>query len=150
MRFAAIRHTTIMADVKSEKDEFKLASEMKKNFCDKTGKEINVAKTTNIIHKIGLIYRSRTPDKISLIKCVGLLNAAIFRNPSNVFQIKFELMEVCKHILQQANTMNQNADLLNKAEEAKASMAALRKEVKTFMKNSVPNIPTNVSRKNLQ
>ena len=129
-----------MSDVEeSYADEFKLAQQMKDTCCDESGKETNPAKAAEILHQIGLIYRKRSPDKISLIKSAGLLNAAIVRNPPNVSRIKSDRSELCRHILQTAQA-NQTADLIGKSERVKDSVTNLRNEVKKFLENKVPRI----------
>ena len=121
-------------------DEFRLAQQMKDTYCDESGKETNPAKAAEILHQIGLIYRKRSPDKISLIKSAGLLNAAIVRNPPNVSQIKSDLSELCRHILEQSNANNQTADLIGKSQQVKTSVIKLRNEVKEFLESKVPKI----------
>ena len=120
--------------------EFILAREMKEEYCDESGKETNPAKAAEILHRIGLIYRNRSPDKISLIKSAGLLNAAIVRNPPNVSQIKSDLSELCRHILKQSNASNQTAYLIGKSEQIKDLITKLRYEVKQFLKRKVPKV----------
>ena len=130
-----------MADAKERiEDEFRFARQMKDTCCDESGKETNPAKAAEILHQIGLIYRKRSPDKISLIKSAGLLNAAIVRNPPNVSQIKSDLSELCRHILQTAQANNQTADLIGKSEQIKSVIAELRNEVKVFLESKVPKI----------
>ena len=119
-------------------EEFQLARQVKENYCDETGKEINAAKAGEIFHEIGLIYSRRSPDKISLIKSVGLLNAAIVRNPSTISKIKTDLSRICQHILQQAGARVQNADLIQKAKQSKISISNLRKKVKKILLTSLP------------
>jgi len=79
-------------------EEQELAQQLKE-ICSKHSnglyQETDPAKGGEILHKIGLIYARRSPDKISLIKSVGLLNAAIVRNSSNVWQIKTDLVNLC-------------------------------------------------------
>ena len=99
-----------------------LARQLKDRYCDQSGIETDIKNSAKIIHQIGMIYRKRSPDKIALIKSAGLINAAIFRNPSNTSQIKSDLFELCRHILQQSDAKNQSADLIKKAEEVKASI----------------------------
>ena len=115
-----------------DEKEYRLAKTLRDNYCNKSGKEIDKAKTGEFLHKIGLVYRKRSPDKMSIIKSAGLFNAALARNPSNIFQIESDLVEICKHILQQANANNQNADLVEKAKEVKTLFSQLRKKSKTF------------------
>ena len=130
-----------MSDVEERyEDEVRLAQQMKDTCCDESGKEINPAKTAEILHQIGLIYRKRSPDKISLMKSAGLLNAAIVRNPPNVSQIISDLSELCRHILEQSNANNQTADLIAKSQQVKTSVIKLRNEVKEFLKSKVPKI----------
>jgi len=121
--------------------EVKLAKEMKEQCCDKQGKETKPAEAAEFIHKIGLIYRQKSPVKIALIKSAGLFNAAIVRNPSNVSQIKSDLYELCHHILQLANATKPNVDLIKKAENVKVLITKLRQEVAKCLENSVMKIP---------
>ena len=130
--------------------ELELARQMKDRYCDQSGKETDVENSAKIIHQIGMIYRKRSPDKIALIKSAGLINAAIFRNPSNASQIKSDLFELCRHILQQSNAKNQSADLIKKGEEVKASITALREEVNVFLTTKVPQVPNHATRQTAQ
>ena len=122
-------------------EEFNLARQMQAIFCNESGKETNAAEAGAILHKIGRVYRKRSPDKISIIKSVGLFNAAIFRNPSNITQVQSDLSEICQHTLQQAKAQMQDADLVKKADQIKLSIQELRNNVEVFLKNSVPKIP---------
>ena len=138
-----------MSDVeKRYEDEFRFARQMKDTCCDESGKETNPAKAAEILHQIGLIYRQRSPDKISLIKSAGLFNAAIVRNPPNVSQIKSDLSELCRHIIKQSNANNQTADLIGKSQQVKVSVTNLRNEVKVFLKSKVPKISEITSKTN--
>ena len=118
-------------------EELQLAQEMKENYCKasvgKQFKETEPEKAAEIIHKIALTYRRRSPDKISLIKCVGLLNAAIIRKPLNISQIEADLTEVCKDILEQANAKGHAADLMDKANRVKCEINFLRNEVDAYL-----------------
>ena len=120
--------------------EYGLAQQLK-NLCDDSGKEIDPSKSAAIIHELGLIYRQRSPDKFSLIRSAGLLNAAIVRKPSDVSQIEQDLTDLCKHILQQAEAANQTADLIAKAKEIKSSFTELRDEVDQCLSKSVESEP---------
>ena len=129
-----------MEDEGLELEELQLAQEMKENYCKvsvgKQFKETEPEKAAEIIHKIALTHRRRSPDKISLIKCVGLLNAAIIRKPSNIYQIEADLTEVCKHILEQANVKDHTADLIDEAKRVKDEIFILRNEVNTYLKKT--------------
>ena len=130
--------------------ELELARQMKERYCNQSGIETDIENSAKIIHQIGMIYRKRSPDKIALIKSAGLINAAIFRNPSNASQIKSDLFELCQHVLQQSNAKNQSADLIKKAEEVKASITELREEVNTFLTTNVPQVPNHATRQTAQ
>ena len=120
-------------------EELKLARKIKNDYCFKVSngkfQESQPENAAELLHKIGLIYRRRSPDKISLIQSVGLLNAAIFRNPSNASEIKSDLSELIRHILIQAHAKTQNADLIETATSVKASINELRREVKEKLSN---------------
>ena len=126
--------------------EFELAQHMKKNYCNKSGKETDPKRAAEILHQIGLVYRKRSPDKVALIQSAGLLNAAIVRKPSNVKQIKSDLVELCQHVLEMSNAKNHNVDLTKNAEEVKAKVTKLRQELKTSLEH-LPRLPNNASKK---
>ena len=125
---------------KLQAEEFKLAAQLKEDYCDITGKETDPAKAAKIFHQIGQIYEERSPDKISLIKSAGLFNAAIIRNPSNVSQIKSDLFELFRHILEKSNAKKQTSNLISKGEQIKILIAELRNEVKELLKTKVSKI----------
>ena len=147
-----------MADTKKEKfekdftKELQLARQMKEDYCDKFGKEADVIKTSDIIHKIGLIYRSRSPCKLSLIKSVGLLNAAIIRttDTSKIVQIVSDLSETCGHILQQAKAKNQEVDLIKIAVKTKTFINEMRLEASRLLSTLVPTTLKNSSNNQLK
>ena len=112
--------------------EHQLARQLKDQ-CDDSGKEIDPSTSATIIQELGLIYRQRSPDKFSLIKSAGLLNAAIIRKPLNVSEIKEDLADLCRHVLQLAEAANQKADLIGKADKIKAAFNQLRDEVEQFL-----------------
>jgi len=127
-------------------EEFKFAEQMKNSYCDESGKETNPRKAAEILHQIELIYKKKSPDKISLIKSVGLLNAAIVRNPSNFSQIESDLSKLRRHILQIAGAKAQNASLINSAKASKVFIISLRNEVEKLLKTIVPQIQITDSR----
>ena len=115
--------------------EYQLALQLK-SVCDESGEELDSSKSAEIIRELGSVYRLRSPDKFSLIKSAGLLNAAIARKPSNAFEIKQDLTDLCKHVLQEAKAVNQTADLIEKAEEVRLSFANLRNEVRQVLSDT--------------
>ena len=118
---------------KENEEEFKLAQQMKEHYCDKSGKETDPLLAAKILYQIGMIYRKRSPDKLSLIKSAGLFNGAIARNPSNVFQVKAKLFEICQHVLLLAEAENQDVNLIEKAEQVKTAVNEMRNNVRTFL-----------------
>ena len=112
--------------------EIKLARELKST-CDGKGKELNPPNSAKTIYQLGLVYRERVPDKFSVIRCVGLLNAAIARKPSNAKQIENDLSMVCKQVLKHAKAKNQNANLMKKSAQVKREFNFLRNQVKAQM-----------------
>ena len=131
-------------------EELKLAQEMKASLCNKSGKETDAAKSGEIIHQLGKIYRKQSPDKISLIQSAGLFNAAIVRNPLNISQIKSDLCEICQHILQKAEAKQPNADLIKKAKQVKTTITKMRNDVKKQLSSRVPIILTTTSAEKVQ
>ena len=119
-------------------EEIRLAQKMKENYCNASGKEVNKTKSAEILHKIGLIYRERSPDKFSLIKSAGLYNAAIVRNPSSVLRVKSDLFDLCQHILKISNAKQQTANLIEYAEKVKTSITELRNNTTEFLETEVP------------
>ena len=102
-----------------------LALELKKG-CDSNGLEINPTKSAKIIHKIGLEHLKLSPNKISLIRNVGLLNSARARKPNNASDIENDPSNVCQHILHQANASRQTANLVQHAKQVKSQIEAMR------------------------
>ena len=127
-----------MEEEKLLTEELQLAEQMKQSYCKvSVGEQLmetDPEKSAEMLYKIALIHKQRSPDKVSLIRCVGLLNAAILRNPSNICQIKIDLIDVCKHTLEQANANNRNADLVAKANAVKVEINQLRHDVDDFLK----------------
>ena len=120
-------------DEERENEELDLATFLKTDLCDEAGKESYPKKAAEIIYEIGKIYRKQSPDKISLIKSVGLFNAAIVRNPINLQQIKTDVSETCQCILKEAKASNQNADLIKKGNQIKQSINDFRNEVNQLL-----------------
>ena len=102
-----------------------LALELK-TLCDSRGIEISSKKSAKIIHKIGLEYLKLSPDKVSLIRSVGLLNSALARQPNNASKIESDLAKVCQHIVKQANASRQTVDLVQHAKYVKSQIKLMR------------------------
>ena len=95
-------------------------------FNDGKGVERDPTTSANIIHKLGLVHFKQTCHRISLIKCVGLLNSAIERNPTNVTEIEKDLSKVCQHILEKANAQDQDVNLIEHAKYVKSQIESMR------------------------
>ena len=128
--------------------EKQLAQQLRE-ICDKNGKEIDSKKSAKILHKLGQVYRTRTPDFICLIKSAALMNAAIARSPDNVKQIENDLKELCKHVLEIACAENKNADLVSYSELVKQAINKLRNNVDDEL-SKIKNIPNDVSDEKLE
>ena len=130
--------------------EIKLARELKSK-CDDKGKELDPTNSAETIYQLGLVYRDRAPDKFSLIKCAGLLNAAIARKPSNAEDIQNNLSNVCQQVLKHAHAKNQNANLRKKSDQVKREFKVLRNEVKAQIQTLNFELPkTVIARQQLQ
>ena len=110
---------------------------MLKDLCNHKGIKIDLVASSEIIHKLRLLYFHKDCNKISLIQSVGLLNSAIARNPKNISIIKRDLSKVCLFILEHANAQNSMADLIEKATKVKDDVDSMKNEVNrrlTFLK----------------
>jgi len=109
-----------------------------KAICDQNGHEIDPSVSAPIFYKLGLFYYKQSPDKISLVKSVGLLNSAVVRKPHNVFEIEKRLSKICREILRLANARDQKANLIKHAQYVKSQIELMRKETsETFKKTKV-------------
>ena len=109
--------------------EIELARELKST-CDDKGKELDLTNSAEIFYQLGLVYRNRAPDKLSLIKCVGLLNAAIARKPSNAKDIQNDLSKICKQVLKYAQAKKQNINVMKMSDQVKREFKDLRNQAK--------------------
>ncbi|CAK8686490.1 unnamed protein product [Clavelina lepadiformis] len=106
--------------------ELKLAQDLKQ-CCDAEGKEINPFMSAPILNEIGLIYRKRSLDKLSLIRSAVLLNAAVARQPSNA-KFQTDVKEVCSYLLQLAGAHRNKTDLVTISKQVKVKIQQMRKE----------------------
>ncbi|CAK8687832.1 unnamed protein product [Clavelina lepadiformis] len=107
----------------SEKD-LRLAEELRK-ICNEKGKENDPCASAEIFHQMGLLYKTKSPDKISLIRSAALLNAAISRQPSNQ-QFKDDLQQFCTELLQTAGAEKIDADLMQISDQAAQMIEEMR------------------------
>ena len=102
--------------------------------CNEKGIEKDPTNSANKIYEIALEHFKMSPDKISLIKCIGLLNSALVRKPNNASDIEKDLYDKCRHILQQANAKDQTADLSTKAKLVKSQINWMRDSTEEDLK----------------
>ena len=116
-------------------DEKRLAAELKA-CCIPFGKkfkENDVEKSSSVLHRLGMHYRTKSPDKFSLIRSTGLLTAALIRKPKNARQIRRDLKELCLHILDKADAFDSKADLLQISRRCKQLAVMMREDVNQML-----------------
>ena len=108
-------------------------SQQLKQLCDKSGQENQhqLEQSAEIFHKMALHYKQKSPDKFSLIKSAGLLNAALVRNPKNASQVQTHFKDLCCEILKCANAKKQNVDLIHESNKIVDMIKEMRKYVKS-------------------
>ena len=141
-----LKHDSSVAD-QTETDlineEAQLAQQLK-DACDKDGKELDPKLSAPIIHELAKVYHKRSPDMFSLIRSAALYNAAILRSDAEkVAEIKHDLQQLCKDILNQASATNKNADLIEQAKHVKQAVTEMRDEAETCL-SEIKLIPDDV------
>ena len=111
-----------------------------KHLCNTQGKETDAQATAVLLHKLGQVYRKRSPDMLNLIKCAVLYNAALVRMPPNIQAIQENLQSLCNHILVLASAKIKNARLIEQAQTVKEVIMKLRKNV-VYRLNDIKPIP---------
>jgi len=109
-----------------ESKEVNLAAELKL-VCDKFGKEIDISKSSRILHEFGILYRNKSPDKISLIRSAVFFNAVLSRQPLN-HKAQEDLEELCSHVLSTAGAEKQDLDDI--CVETQNEVTKMRRELK--------------------
>ena len=108
--------------------EINLAAELYA-ICDEHGKEVDFNKSAPILHQYGLLYRNKTPDKISLIRSAVFFNAALTRHPSNQ-RFKRDLKELCSHVITLIGQQKPTNNLMNISTNIKTQVIKMRKNAK--------------------
>ena len=114
-----------------------LASKLKK-LCDAKGREINPKQSAPILHKLGLIYKEKDSDKLSLIQSAALLVAAQIRDPERTQQLRQELEDLWCMVLSKATKKR------HKTVELQNISCKVRKQVRemrSLVKNTLNEIP---------
>ena len=112
----------------------KLLCEKLKNICNGKGQELYPEQSANIFYELGLLYKSKSPDKISLIQSAALLNAAILRKPAEQ-KFKDELQQLCKHVLKCASARKWKSNLIEISNHLKQMVAEMRQKTNEELKN---------------
>ena len=102
--------------------------------CSRRGRELNPTKSAEIFNKLGLLYKTKSPDKVSLIQSAALLNAAIIRQPDNQ-RFQYDLHELCIHVLSCANAEQNLVNLVNVAKRVKTQVVEVRNNTRTKLKS---------------
>jgi len=104
--------------------------------CDSRGCEIYLEMTGQALNEMGLLYKTKSPDKISLIQSAALLNAAIVRQPSNK-KFQEDLEDLCNHVLECAGA-SRKINLIKISKRVKKKVTEMRKESNKKRKNIKP------------
>ena len=110
-----------------------------KELCDFKGREINPDQSAVVLNNLGLLYRCKSPDKISLIQSAALLNAAIVRQPENK-KFQNDLKDLCRYVLEFANASDKDADLLQISNSAVTQIKEMRNMVRNRLK-AIKKVP---------
>ncbi|CAK8687874.1 unnamed protein product [Clavelina lepadiformis] len=112
-------------------------AEDKISICDDRDEEIDICASAENFHQMGLLYKVKSPDKISLIRSAALLNAAISRQPSNP-QFKDDLQQFCTELLETAGAEKMDADLMQISNQA----AQMIKEMRDTVQQALSRLET--------
>ena len=87
-------------------------SEKLRSLCDDQGCELeeSLQDSGQVLNELGLLYKTKSPDQISLIQSAALLNASIVRHPSNE-KFQRDLEELCFHALECAYASQRKSNL---------------------------------------
>ncbi|XP_078485315.1 uncharacterized protein LOC108950285 [Ciona intestinalis] len=123
-----------MSDMKqnqgtSVENEAEIAGEIKK-LCNEKGIEKNPKETAKLLHKLGLLYFGRSPDKISLVQAAVLINAAISRHPENEDEMREDLVYLCNDVVN-ASGAERIKDLVKLGSIAKKTIQEMREMCNT-------------------
>nr|XP_026689423.1 uncharacterized protein LOC113474085 [Ciona intestinalis] len=94
--------------------------------CDQNGIEKNPRSTAVWFHKLGKIYKFRSPEKVCLIQSATLFNAALVRNPANKSDVQHDLQDLCDHILTLASA-KEHVNLVTTSEVYSQQIEELRR-----------------------
>ena len=124
-----------------EQQETELQQQLQQ-ICSRRGRELNPTKSAEIFNKLGLLYKTKSPDKISLIQSAALLNAAIIRQPDNQ-KFQDNLLDHCRDVLRCVNAEQSEASLINFAKRVKTQIVEMRNDTRIKLQN-IKKIPENL------
>lgn len=113
--------------------EVELAKQIR-NTCDPSGHEKRIDVSAQLMHKLGLVYVNKTPDKVALVQSVALLNAALARQPNNN-EIKDDLSGLCYHVLEASKAKQADLNLVDISKEVMAKVRAMRNAANASLAN---------------
>ena len=99
-----------------------------RQICDRKGKECNPKSSAVIFNQLALLYKEKSPDKISLLQSAALLNAALARQPHNE-KFQEDLANLCTHVLDCAKA-KQRKCLVTFSNNVAKEVAEMRAKVK--------------------
>ena len=120
-----------------------ILSEKLKSCCNSKGQEAFPLKSASVLNELGLLYKQKSPDKISLIQSSVLLNGAIVRQPTNK-KFQDDLHLLCNHVLQCSQARKQKSNLVELSECVKSKIRKMRQETDFALRN-IKRIPDNVT-----
>ena len=125
----------IKKDLKDE--ENKLTAQLKK-LCDVKGRENDPKESAPVLHKLGLIYKEKDSNKLSLIQSAALLVAAQIRDPERAQQLRQDLEDLWCMVLSKATKKR------HKTIELQSISCKVRKQVRemrSLVENTLNEIP---------
>ena len=96
-------------------EELELANQLR-DLCDDAGRESDSKRSAHVLHKLGLLYRKKSPVKLDLIRSAVLIKAALVREPHDVQVMRDDLKELCRHVLRLADAQRSDVSLVDEAE----------------------------------
>ena len=130
----------------SIEEKEKLLGEKLRTICNGKGQELFPEQSAHIFYELGLLYESKSPDKISLIQSAALLNAAILRQPAGQ-KFKDRLQRLCKHVLKCANATKRSSNLVEVSNRLKQMVVEMRQKTDEGL-NNIKRIPESIKDKN--
>ena len=115
--------------------EVDLANKLKE-ICDEQGQETDIIKSADIFNQFGILFREKSPDKVSLIRSAVFYNAVLSRQPNND-EAKERLKELCSNVLILSKAELQDVNLIQISEQVQHKVIEMRKHSKDQLKGLV-------------